>query len=312
MAESLLYSNRDSAELLLRQVERPERLDEAHLAQYWFVTCDLHANSMQSLSEDSMICWASGYYRRQWEQEHGDARAMMLTGLEEAMYYWWNGNKQQAQAVMQRQKEYADEVAELTGDHLWQVVVLRVSGELAMRDYDYERVRACTETLIGLDDGKAIHLDEVERVYNALAIVYFSLGEYDKMERAFEEAIANAADSTFIVNVVRRNYADLLGTEFLMDKKERIMTFASGSSHAMTLMAVDLDATGKPVKWMVENSWGEDYGYNGHIIMTDSWFDEYVFRLVVNKKYIPQNILDMSKQKPTMLPAWDPMFTPEK
>lgn len=108
------------------------------------------------------------------------------------------------------------------------------------------------------------------------------------------------------------NYADLLGTEFLMDKKERIMTFASGSSHAMTLMAVDLDATGKPVKWMVENSWGEDYGYNGHIIMTDSWFDEYVFRLVVNKKYIPQNILDMSKQKPTMLPAWDPMFTPEK
>ena len=90
------------------------------------------------------------------------------------------------------------------------------------------------------------------------------------------------------------------------------MTFASGSSHAMTLMAVDLDATGKPVKWMVENSWGEDYGYNGHIIMTDSWFDEYVFRLVVNKKYIPQNILDMSKQKPTMLPAWDPMFTPEK
>ena len=223
MAESLLYSNRDSAELLLRQVERPERLDEAHLAQYWFVTCDLHANSMQSLSEDSMICWASGYYRRQWEQEHGDARAMMLTGLEEAMYYWWNGNKQQAQAVMQRQKEYADEVAELTGDHLWQVVVLRVSGELAMRDYDYERVRACTETLIGLDDGKAIHLDEVERVYNALAIVYFSLGEYDKMERAFEEAIANAADSTFIVNVVRRNYADLLGETGQTDRAITIL-----------------------------------------------------------------------------------------
>ena len=77
-AESLLYTNRDSAELLLRQVERPERLDEAHLAKYWFVTCDLHANSMQSLSEDSMICWAADYYRRQWEKEHGDARAMML------------------------------------------------------------------------------------------------------------------------------------------------------------------------------------------------------------------------------------------
>lgn len=48
-AEALLYTNRDSAELLLRQVERPERLDEAHLAKYWFVTCDLHANSMQTV-----------------------------------------------------------------------------------------------------------------------------------------------------------------------------------------------------------------------------------------------------------------------
>ena len=211
MAEALLYTNRDSAELLLRQVERPERLDEAHLAQYWFVTCDLHANSMQSLSEDSMICWAADYYRQQWVKEHGDARTMMLTGLEEAMYYWWNGDKDQAQAVMQRQKGYADEVADLTGDHVWQVVVLRVSGELAMRDYNYERVRECTETLITLDDGAAIHLDEVERVYNALAIVYFSLGEYDKMEHAFGEAIAHAADSAFIVNVVQRNYADLLG-----------------------------------------------------------------------------------------------------
>ena len=127
------------------------------------------------------------------------------------MYWWWNGDSEKAQEVMKRQKTYADEVAELTGDHIWQVVMLRVTGELAMRDYNYERVRECTETLIALDDSAAIHLDEVERVYNALAIVYFSLGEYDKMEWAFDQAIANAADSAFIVNVVQRNYADLLG-----------------------------------------------------------------------------------------------------
>ena len=210
-AEELLYSSRDTAELLIRQVERLERLDDEHLAKYWFVICDLHANSMQSLSEDSMICWAAEYYRKQWEEEHGDARHMILSGLDEAMYYWWNGDKARTQEVLQRQKNYADEVAELTGEHLWQVIILRVSAEIAMRDYDYERVREYTETLIGLDDGKAIHLDEVERVYNALAIVYFSLGEYDKMEAGFEKAIAQAADSAFIVNVVRRNYADLLG-----------------------------------------------------------------------------------------------------
>ena len=210
-AEELLYSSRDTAELLIRQVERLERLDDEHLAKYWFVICDLHANSMQSLSEDSMICWASEYYRTQWKEEHGDARHMILSGLDEAMYFWWNGDKARTQEVLQRQKNYADEVAEQSGEHLWQVIVLRVSAEIAMRDYDYEHVREYTETLISLNDGKAIHLDEVERVYNALAIVYFSLGEYDKMEKCFEKAIAQAADSAFIVNEVRRNYADLLG-----------------------------------------------------------------------------------------------------
>jgi|GEM_PF-472173 len=210
-AEELLYSSRDTAELLIRQVERLERLDDEHLAKYWFVICDLHANSMQSLSEDSMICWASEYYRTQWEEEHGDARHMILSGLDEAMYFWWNGDKARTQEVLQRQKKYADEVAEQSEEHLWQVIVLRVSAEIAMRDYDYEHVREYTETLIGLDNGKAIHLDEVERVYNGMAITYFYLGEYDKMEKCFEKAIAQAADSAFIVNVVRRNYADLLG-----------------------------------------------------------------------------------------------------
>ena len=221
-AEELLYSSRDTAELLIRQVERLERLDDEHLAKYWFVICDLHANSMQSLSEDSMICWASEYYRTQWEEEHGDARHMILSGLDEAMYFWWNGDKARTQEVLQRQKKYADEVAELSGEHLWQVIVLRVSAEIAMRDYDYEHVREYTETLISLDDGKAIHLDEVERVYNALAIVYFSLGEYDKMEKCFEKAIAQAADSAFIVNVVRRNYADLLGEMGQTDRAIRM------------------------------------------------------------------------------------------
>ena len=222
-AEALLYSNRDSAELLLRQVERPERLDDAHLAKYWLTLCDLHANSMQSLSEDSMICWTADYYRHQWETDHSDAGSMIMSGELEAMYYWWNGDKEKAQEVLRRQQHYADEVAEQTGEHLWQVIVLRISAELAMRDYQFDLVRDYTEALIALDDGKAIHLDEVERVYNALAIVYFSLGEYDKMEQSFEKAIANAADSVFITNVVRRNYADLLGETGQTDRAIRML-----------------------------------------------------------------------------------------
>ena len=112
------------------------------------------------------------------------------------------------------------------------------------------------------------------------------------------------------------DYASLMGTTFNMDKKQRIQTFASGSSHAMTLMAVDLDANGKPKKWMVENSWGAEAGYQGHLIMTDEWFNEYMFRLVVEKKYekkyVPAKVLDILKQKPIRLPAWDPMFANEE
>ena len=85
-----------------------------------------------------------------------------------------------------------------------------------------------------------------------------------------------------LLDVNNFDYASLMGTAFGMDKKQRIQTFSSGSSHAMTLMAVDLDEKGKPKKWMVENSWGTGAN-NGHLIMTDEWFNEYMFRLVVEK-----------------------------
>lgn len=111
------------------------------------------------------------------------------------------------------------------------------------------------------------------------------------------------------------DYESLLGIEFKMDKRQRVLTHASGSSHAMTMVAVDVDTTAtdlKVNKWMVENSWGASSGHKGHLIMTDEWFDNYMFRLVVNKRYVDAKYLDMLQQKPTMLPAWDPMFLEEE
>lgn len=108
------------------------------------------------------------------------------------------------------------------------------------------------------------------------------------------------------------DYESLMGTTFGMDKKQRVSSHASGSSHAMTLCAVDLDKDGKPLKWMVENSWGSSYGWQGNLIMTNDWFNEYMFRVVLEEKYIPANIRAMLDQKPIMLPAWDPMFAPEE
>ena len=110
------------------------------------------------------------------------------------------------------------------------------------------------------------------------------------------------------LDLANYDYASLLGVDFTMDKKERVATRASGSSHAMTLIAVDLKE-GKPVKWMVENSWGRDSGYKGKVLMTDEWFDNYMFRLVVEKKFVDEGVLKLLDRKPVQLPAWDPMFS---
>lgn len=108
------------------------------------------------------------------------------------------------------------------------------------------------------------------------------------------------------------DYGSVFGTTFGMDKAQRISTFDSGSTHAMTLTAVDLDADGKPVKWKVENSWGADSGQKGYLIMTAEWFREYMFRLVVNKKYVPENILKAYDSKPVMVMPEDPLFLPDE
>lgn len=108
------------------------------------------------------------------------------------------------------------------------------------------------------------------------------------------------------------DYGTLFGTTFGMDKAQRIMTYDSGSTHAMTLTAVDLDADGKPVMWKVENSWGPDYGQKGCLIMTNEWFNEYMFRLVVDKKYVPADMLKQYEQEPVMVMPEDPLFLPDE
>lgn len=104
------------------------------------------------------------------------------------------------------------------------------------------------------------------------------------------------------------DYASLFSTTFPMDKADRIATFDSGSTHAMTLVAVDLDKDGNPLKWKVENSWGPNNGAQGCLIMSNRWFNEYMFRLVVDKKYVPENLQKEFEQKPVMVMPEDPLF----
>ena len=108
------------------------------------------------------------------------------------------------------------------------------------------------------------------------------------------------------------DYEAITGVPMTMTKGERIASFDSGSTHAMTLVAVDLDKSGKPTKWMVENSWGATSGHQGHLIMTDAWFDAYTFRLVVHKKYLTPRAKELQGKTPKLLPPWSPMFRAEE
>lgn len=108
------------------------------------------------------------------------------------------------------------------------------------------------------------------------------------------------------------DYGSLFSTTFGMDKAERISTFDSGSTHAMTLTAVDLDENGKAVKWKVENSWGAAWGQQGCMIMTDRWIREYMFRLVVPNEFVPEKVMRAYQTAPVMLMPDDPLFLPDE
>lgn len=186
-----------------------------------------------------------------------------------------------------------------------------------------------------LRDGYVMLMNDPSRPYHKLYEIDYDRHVYDgsnwtyinlPVEEIKAMAIESIKDSTMMyfscdvgkfldrdrgmLDVDNYSYGDLFDTDFPMDKADRIRTHASASSHAMTLMAVDLDEKGQPRKWMVENSWGPGAN-DGHLIMTDKWFDEYMFRLVVDKKYVPAKTLEILKQTPTKLPAWDPLFAPE-
>lgn len=98
----------------------------------------------------------------------------------------------------------------------------------------------------------------------------------------------------------------LFNIETKLDKKERLLTGASGSTHAMTLVGVDV-VNGKPRQWKVENSWGDKVGKNGYFVMSDDWFDEYLFKVVVKKKYLPKKLVKLAEGKATPVPCWDSM-----
>ncbi|KAF9105360.1 hypothetical protein BGX29_000133 [Mortierella sp. GBA35] len=95
--------------------------------------------------------------------------------------------------------------------------------------------------------------------------------------------------------------------KFNMTKAERLIHGESLMTHAMVFTGVHLDENGKPVRWRVENSWGDVGGDKGYLTMSDAWFSEFVYQVVVEKAITPQKYLDVLEQDVHVLPAYDPM-----
>jgi len=102
------------------------------------------------------------------------------------------------------------------------------------------------------------------------------------------------------------NYELTFGTDSDMDKPTRLEYGDSQMTHAMLFTGVDIRDK-KPVKWRVENSWGAKGGCKGYYLMTDQWFDEYNYEVVIDKKYLPLKIKKLFDKKPVSLNPWDPM-----
>ena len=98
----------------------------------------------------------------------------------------------------------------------------------------------------------------------------------------------------------------MYGDGYKLNKAERMNFGESQMTHAMVLTGVNI-VEGSSNQWMIENSWGQDTGKKGYYLMSDKWFDEYVYEIAVNKAYLPESVLKILKQKPIVLPAYDPM-----
>ena len=103
------------------------------------------------------------------------------------------------------------------------------------------------------------------------------------------------------------DYEKLLGASFGMDKAQRLDTGESMLTHAMVFLGVNLNENGQPNRWKVENSWSDERGQDGYYIMTDEWFDQFNYQVVVNKKYLSKAQLDAYETEPVVLKPWDPM-----
>jgi bleomycin hydrolase len=92
-----------------------------------------------------------------------------------------------------------------------------------------------------------------------------------------------------------------------MSKADELDYSQGAMNHAMVITGVNQDIYKKPNRWKIENSWGDQHGQKGYYLMSDTWFDRYVYQAVIHQKYLTKEQLDAWKKSPVVLKPWDPM-----
>ncbi len=147
------------------------------------------------------------------------------------------------------------------------------------------------------------HLNLDIATFKQLAIKQLQAGE----SVWFGSDVGQASDRQVgIMDTAIYNKDALFNVDFGMTKAQRLDYAESLMTHAMVITGVDL-VDDKPTKWKVENSWGDKVGEKGYFVMSDDWLDQYVYQIVINKKYLPADLLAATKEDPKVLAPWDPM-----
>lgn len=101
---------------------------------------------------------------------------------------------------------------------------------------------------------------------------------------------------------------DLLDVDYDFSKEERLDYKESLMTHAMVFVGCDYDKDNDKInRYKVENSWGKDSGERGYLVMSDEWFDEYMYQALINKKYLDEKVIKAYEEEPIHLKPWDPM-----
>ncbi|KZO98930.1 peptidase C1B, bleomycin hydrolase [Calocera viscosa TUFC12733] len=163
-------------------------------------------------------------------------------------------------------------------------------------------------------------VDRLGNVWGARPVLYVN-AEIDRLKSAVVRSIRANQPVFFGCDVGKSSDRDLgimdcgiydyenaFNITLGLTKAERMQLGESAMTHAMVITAVHLDETGKPVRYKVENSWGNAVGDKGFFVMTDSWFDEYVYQVVVPKALADADLVTIfEKGEKNIYPAWDPM-----